>query len=307
LAEGDRVPADAALLSCTNLSIDESLLTGESLPVRKIACDGSAEMGCPGGDDLPFVYSGTLVVQGQGIACAKALGSLSLVKPAIIFGFLTGGALVYWFTGASTQAVVTGANRAVVYIKKNIRLDAASASMEDSKQVVKICTLYAQKGLVNIFAVLFSLALTLPFFNPFFFIGYLTAIVFFGLFQAIFMSNAGGAWDNLKKIVEVESRQKATKLHEATVVGDTVGDPFKDTASVSPNLVIKFTTLLGVLCELSASVHSAIFPKFDGVLVGRRDIRQGVRGNGEGPATLSNGPLKDPRTGRFSALLQGFA
>ncbi len=173
--------------------------------------------------------------------------NLSLVQPTVILGLLMGGSVIYWFTGASTQAVVTGAYRAVVFIKDNIRLDSGAASIEDSKEVVKICTIYAQKGMANIFVVIFCMALALPFFNPFFFIGYLIAIAFFGLFQAIFMANAGGAWDNAKKIVEVELRQKNTPLHAATVVGDTVGDPFKDTSSVSLNPVIKFTTLFGLL------------------------------------------------------------
>src|SRR5690606_18887893 len=172
---------------------------------------------------------------------------LSLVHPEPILGLLMGGAVVYWFTGASTQAVVTGAYRAVVYIKENMKLDAVSASTEASKEVVRICTQYAQRGMVNIFIVVFCFSLALPFFNPFFFIGYLIGIAFFGLFQAIFMANAGGAWDNAKKIVEVELKQKNTSLHAATVVGDTVGDPFKDTSSVSLNPVIKFTTLFGLL------------------------------------------------------------
>ena len=158
-----------------------------------------------------------------------------------------GGAVIYWFTGAATQAVTTGAYRAVVFIKKNINLDKAEASIEDSKEVVKICTQYAQKGMLNIFIVVFFMALALSFFNPYFFIGYLVAIAFFGLYQAIFMANAGGAWDNAKKIVEVDLKEKGTPLHEATVVGDTVGDPFKDTSSVSMNPVIKFTTLFGLL------------------------------------------------------------
>ncbi len=175
------------------------------------------------------------------------VGHLSLVQPEIILGLLTGGAVIYWFTGASTQAVVTGAYRAVVYIKEHMKLDSTTASEEDSKEVVRICTVYAQKGMWNIFIVIFCLALALSFFNPYFFIGYLVAIAFFGLFQAIFMANAGGAWDNAKKIVEVELRQKGTDLHAATVVGDTVGDPFKDTSSVALNPVIKFTTLFGLL------------------------------------------------------------
>jgi K(+)-stimulated pyrophosphate-energized sodium pump len=175
------------------------------------------------------------------------VGALSLVQPEIILGLLMGGSVVYWFTGASTQAVVTGAYRAVVYIKEHMKLDATTASEKDSKEVVRICTVYAQKGMWNIFIVIFCFALALPFFNPYFFIGYLVAIAFFGLFQAIFMANAGGAWDNAKKIVEVDLRQKGTELHAATVVGDTVGDPFKDTSSVALNPVIKFTTLFGLL------------------------------------------------------------
>jgi K(+)-stimulated pyrophosphate-energized sodium pump len=172
---------------------------------------------------------------------------LSLVHPEAIMGLLMGGAVIYWFTGASTQAVVTGAYRAVVYIKENMKLDAATASTEASKEVVKICTQYAQKGMINIFIVIFCFSLALAFFDPFFFIGYLIGMAFFGLFQAIFMANAGGAWDNAKKIVEVELKMKNTPLHAATVVGDTVGDPFKDTSSVSLNPVIKFTTLFGLL------------------------------------------------------------
>ena len=176
-----------------------------------------------------------------------AVGRLSLVMPQIVFGLLMGGAVIYWFTGASIQAVVAGAYSAVVFIKKNIKLDKESASLEDSKRVVAICTHYAQKGLINIFIVVFAFALGLPFINPYFFIGYLIAIAFFGLFQAIFMANAGGAWDNAKKIVEVDLKMKGTPLHAATVVGDTVGDPFKDTSSVAMNPIIKFTTLFGLL------------------------------------------------------------
>ncbi|MGC3957181.1 MAG: sodium-translocating pyrophosphatase [Verrucomicrobiota bacterium] len=175
------------------------------------------------------------------------IAKLSIVNPEIILGLIAGGAVIYWFTGASCQAVVTGAYRAVVYIKENMKLDAATASDKDSKEVVRICTEYAQKGMWNIFIVVFCFALALPFFNPYFFIGYLIGIAFFGLFQAIFMANAGGAWDNAKKIVEVDLRQKGTDLHAATVVGDTVGDPFKDTSSVAMNPVIKFTTLFGLL------------------------------------------------------------
>jgi len=186
-----------------------------------------------------------------------AVAKLSLVQPEVMLGLLMGGSVIYWFTGASTQAVVTGAYRAVVFIKENIRLDAGKASIADSKEVVRICTVYAQKGMINIFVVIFCLALALPFFNPYFFIGYLVAMAFFGLFQAIFMANAGGAWDNAKKIVEVDLKQKGTPLHAATVVGDTVGDPFKDTSSVSLNPVIKFTTLFGLLAvEIAVTMQS---------------------------------------------------
>ena len=177
----------------------------------------------------------------------SVISSLSLVRPEIVLGLLMGGAVIYWFTGAATQAVVTGSYRAVVYIKENMNLDAATASIKDSKEVVKICTIYAQKGMFNIFVAIFCFALSLAFFNPYFFIGYLISIAFFGLYQAIFMANAGGAWDNAKKIVEVDLRAKGTDLHAATVVGDTVGDPFKDTSSVAMNPIIKFTTLFGLL------------------------------------------------------------
>lgn len=177
----------------------------------------------------------------------QVVSRLSLVQPEIILGLLAGGSVIYWFTGASIQAVVTGAYQAVVFIKKNIKLDKKEASIEDSKEVVKICTQYAQKGMINIFIVIFFMTLALSFFNPYFFIGYLIGIAFFGLFQAIFMANAGGCWDNGKKIVEVDLKMKNTPLHEAAVVGDTVGDPFKDTSSVSLNPIIKFTTLFGLL------------------------------------------------------------
>jgi K(+)-stimulated pyrophosphate-energized sodium pump len=177
----------------------------------------------------------------------NVVAKLSLVQPDIILGLIMGGAVIYWFTGASIQAVTTGAYQAVVFIKKNIKLDKKEASIEDSKEVVKICTQYAQKGMINIFIVIFFMTLALSFFNPYFFIGYLIGIAFFGLYQAIFMANAGGCWDNGKKIVEVDLKMKNTPLHEASVVGDTVGDPFKDTSSVSLNPVIKFTTLFGLL------------------------------------------------------------
>ncbi|MCB0711250.1 MAG: sodium-translocating pyrophosphatase [Ignavibacteriae bacterium] len=181
---------------------------------------------------------------------------LSMLHPPFLLGLITGGALIYWFTGASTQAVTTGAYRAVEFIKKNIRLDGVTkASVADSKKVVAICTQYAQKGMFNIFLTVFFSTLAFAFYEPFFFIGYLISIALFGLYQAIFMANAGGAWDNAKKVVEVDLQEKGTDLHAATVVGDTVGDPFKDTSSVAMNPVIKFTTLFGLLAvELAVSM-----------------------------------------------------
>ena len=173
---------------------------------------------------------------------------LSLLHAPFFLGLVTGGAMIYWFTGASTQAVTTGAYRAVEFIKANINLASAEkASVADSKKVVEICTKYAQKGMLNIFIAVFFATLAFAFVEPFFFIGYLISIAIFGLYQAIFMADAGAAWDNAKKIVEVELKQKGTPLHDATVVGDTVGDPFKDTSSVALNPVIKFTTLFGLL------------------------------------------------------------
>jgi K(+)-stimulated pyrophosphate-energized sodium pump len=173
---------------------------------------------------------------------------LSLLHAPFVLGLITGGAIIYWFTGASTQAVTTGAYRAVEFIKANIKLEGVEkASVSDSKKVVQICTQYAQRGMLNIFIAVFFVTLAFAFVEPFFFIGYLISIATFGLYQAIFMANAGGAWDNAKKIVEVELKQKGTELHDATVVGDTVGDPFKDTSSVALNPIIKFTTLFGLL------------------------------------------------------------
>jgi K(+)-stimulated pyrophosphate-energized sodium pump len=184
----------------------------------------------------------------QGLSDQAAISKLSILHPPFLLGLITGGAVIYWFTGASTQAVTTGAYRAVEFIKKNIKLEGATrASVEDSRKVVEICTQYAQKGMFNIFLGVFFSTLAFAFIEPFFFIGYLISIALFGLFQAIFMANAGGAWDNAKKIVEVELKAKGTELHAATVVGDTVGDPFKDTSSVAMNPVIKFTTLFGLL------------------------------------------------------------
>jgi len=184
------------------------------------------------------------------------LEKLSLLHPQFLLGLITGGAVIYWFTGASTQAVTTGAYRAVEFIKANIKLEGVEkASVSDSKKVVEICTRYAQKGMFNIFLTIFFSTLAFAFVEPFFFIGYLISIALFGLFQAIFMANAGAAWDNAKKIVEVELKEKGTALHAATVIGDTVGDPFKDTSSVAMNPVIKFTTLFGLLAvELAVSM-----------------------------------------------------
>jgi K(+)-stimulated pyrophosphate-energized sodium pump len=184
------------------------------------------------------------------------LDKLSMLHPPFLLGLITGGAVIYWFTGASTQAVSTGAYRAVEFIKANIRLEGATnASVEDSKRVVEICTQYAQRGMFNIFLTVFFSTLAFAFLEPYFFIGYLISIALFGLYQAIFMANAGGAWDNAKKVVEVDLKEKGTPLHAATVVGDTVGDPFKDTSSVALNPVIKFTTLFGLLAvELAVTL-----------------------------------------------------
>ena len=193
--------------------------------------------------------------------------SLSLLHAPFVLGLITGGAMIYWFTGASTQAVTTGAYRAVEFIKANIKLEGVEkASVEDSKKVVQICTQYAQKGMFNIFLAVFFGTLAFAFVEPFFFIGYLISIAIFGLYQAIFMANAGGAWDNAKKVVEVELKQKGTPLHDATVVGDTVGDPFKDTSSVAMNPVIKFTTLFGLLAVELAVTLSADKPVLGHVL-----------------------------------------
>ena len=172
---------------------------------------------------------------------------LNLTDPAVILGFITGGAVIYWFSGASMQAVTTGAYRAVEFIKKNMNLDKTEADIEDSKTVVRICTKYAQQGMWNIFAVIFCLTLAFAFFDPNFFVAYLISIAVFGLFQAMYMANAGGAWDNAKKVVEVDLKEKNTDLHAATVIGDTVGDPYKDTSSVALNPIIKFSTLFGML------------------------------------------------------------
>ncbi len=188
------------------------------------------------------------IIMALTVGLTQNVDKLSLLHAPFVLGLITGGGVIYWFTGASTQAVTTGAYRAVEFIKANIKLEGVEkASVSDSKKVVEICTQYAQKGMLNIFIAVFFVTLAFAFVEPFFFIGYLISIATFGLYQAIFMANAGGAWDNAKKIVEVELKQKGTPLHDATVVGDTVGDPFKDTSSVALNPIIKFTTLFGLL------------------------------------------------------------
>jgi K(+)-stimulated pyrophosphate-energized sodium pump len=216
---------------------------------------------------------------------------LSLLHAPFLLGLIAGGSMIYWFTGASTQAVTAGAYRAVEFIKKNIKLEGATkASVTDSKKVVEICTQYAQKGMFNIFLAVFFGTLAFAFVEPYFFIGYLVSIALFGLFQAIFMANAGGAWDNAKKVVEVDLKEKGTELHAATVVGDTVGDPFKDTSSVAMNPVIKFTTLFGLLAvELAVSltrqqgpglttVLSAVFFAVSALFVWRSFYRMRISG-----------------------------
>jgi K(+)-stimulated pyrophosphate-energized sodium pump len=196
----------------------------------------------------------------------SSLGNLSMLHPPFLLGLIMGGAVIYWFTGATTQAVSTGAYRAVEFIKAKINLEnVEKASIADSKKVVEICTKYAQKGMFNIFLTVFFATLAFACLEPFFFIGYLISIALFGLYQAFFMANAGGAWDNAKKVVEVELKEKGTPLHAACVVGDTVGDPFKDTSSVAMNPVIKFTTLFGLLAvELAVTlpVQSSRFLAF---------------------------------------------
>jgi K(+)-stimulated pyrophosphate-energized sodium pump len=201
-----------------------------------------------------------IVVLTRGLT--ENLDRLSLLHPPFLLGLITGGAIIYWFTGASIQAVTTGAYRAVEFIKANIKLEGVTkASVTDSKRVVEICTLYAQRGMFNIFLTVFFATLAFAFLEPYFFVGYLISIALFGLYQAVFMANAGGAWDNAKKIVETELKEKGSALHAATVVGDTVGDPFKDTSSVAMNPVIKFTTLFGLLAvELAVSLTAASGP-----------------------------------------------
>jgi K(+)-stimulated pyrophosphate-energized sodium pump len=198
------------------------------------------------------------------------LEKLSILYPPFLLGLMAGGSIIYWFTGASCQAVTTGAYRAVEFIKKNINLEnVTKASVSDSKKVVEICTQYAQKGMFNMFLAIFFATLAFAFVEPFLFIGYLISIALFGLYQAIFMANAGGAWDNAKKIVETELKQKGTPLHDATVIGDIVGDPFKDTSSVALNPVIKFTTLFGLLAvELAVSLAKEQGPELGRVLAG---------------------------------------
>jgi K(+)-stimulated pyrophosphate-energized sodium pump len=188
-----------------------------------------------------MIFSIILILEKAGLL------HISLTDAPVLLGFICGGAVIYWFCGASMQAVTTGAYRAVEFIKKNMDLTKTEADIEDSKTVVRICTQYAQSGMWNIFIALMSLTLAFAFFDPNFFVAYLISIAIFGLYQAIFMANAGGAWDNAKKLVEVDFKEKNTPVHAATVVGDTVGDPFKDTSSVALNPIIKFSTLFGLL------------------------------------------------------------
>jgi K(+)-stimulated pyrophosphate-energized sodium pump len=208
-----------------------------------------------------------IVVLTEGLQ-PELVRNLSILHAPFLLGLISGGAMIYWFTGASMQAVTTGAYRAVEFIKRHIKLEGVErASVADSKKVVEICTQYAQKGMFNIFLAVFFGTLGFAFLEPYFFIGYLISIALFGLFQAIFMANGGGAWDNAKKIVEVELKEKGTALHAATVVGDTVGDPFKDTSSVAMNPVIKFTTLFGLLAvELGVQLSRDMGPGITYVL-----------------------------------------
>ena len=206
--------------------------------------------------DTTMIFS---IIIGLTDHLSRGIENLSLMHAPFLLGLITGGAVVFWFSGASIQAVTTGANRAVAFIKKSIHLDAGAqrASVEDSRRVVEICTQYAQQGMLTIFLAVFFITLSLAFVEPFLFIGYLVSIAVFGLYQAIYMANAGGAWDNAKKVVEVDLHMKGTALHDASIVGDTVGDPFKDTSSVALNPIIKFTTLFGLLAvELAVSLSA---------------------------------------------------
>jgi len=212
-----------------------------------------------------MVFSIILVLQKHYAELGQTF-SLDLLNPYVLLGLIMGGATVYWFTGASMQAVTTGAYRAVEFIKRNMKLDSAEAAdIEASKTVVRICTDYAQKGMFNIFIVIFTITIAYAFFDPTFFISYLVSIAVVGLFQAVYMANAGGAWDNAKKVVEVELNAKGTELHAATVVGDTVGDPYKDTSSVALNPIIKFTTLFGLLAVEMGVSNPSIAPVVAGV------------------------------------------
>src|SRR4029079_11232378 len=198
------------------------------------------------------MFSSTLLPERPGLL------HLGLTDAPVLLGFICGGAVVFWFSGASMQAVTTGAYRAVEYIKQNMNLNKTEADIEDSKTVVRICTEYAQAGMWNIFIALMTMTLAFAFFNANFFVAYLISIAVFGLFQAIYMANAGGAWDNAKKLVEVDLKEKNTPLHAAAVVGDTVGDPFKDTTSVALNPIIKFSTLFGLLAvEIAVKIKEA--------------------------------------------------
>ncbi|HLL88171.1 MAG TPA: sodium-translocating pyrophosphatase, partial [Tepidisphaeraceae bacterium] len=205
-----------------------------------------------------MILIGTVTLpDGRVVLNTAEAGNLSILHAPFLLGLIAGAGVIYWFSGASCQAVITGAYRAVAFIKRNMHLDGKRASAEDSRKVVAICTKYAQAGMFNIFIATFFLTLAAAFYEPFFFIGFLIGIAVVGLFQAIFMANAGGAWDNAKKIVEVELKMKGTDLHAATVVGDTVGDPFKDTSSVALNPVIKFSTLFGLLAvELAITLRA---------------------------------------------------
>ena len=228
--------------------------------------------------------------------------NLSILHAPFLLGLLSGGAVIYWFSGASCQAVITGAYRAVEYIKRNMKLDgAAKASLADSQKVVQICTQYAQQGMFNIFLTVFFITLAAAFIEPYFFVAFLISLATFGLFQAIFMANAGGAWDNAKKIVEVTLREKGTPLHAATVVGDTVGDPFKDTSSVALNPIIKFSTLFGLLAvELAVAMNpnlrvilAAVFFIIGLCFVYRSFYGMRIKSDSAAPAAAGAGPRKE--------------
>ena len=235
------------------------------------------------------------IIMGLTDGLTTDLQNLSLLHPPFLLGLVMGGAVIFWFTGASIQAVTTGAYRAVEFIRTSIRLDGVTkASEADSRRVVEICTQYAQQGMLTMFLGVFFATLAFAFVEPYFFIGYLISIAIFGLYQAFFMANAGGAWDNAKKIVEIDLHAKGTALHEATIIGDTVGDPYKDTSSVALNPVIKFTTLFGLLAVAALGPARRRRVAHAGRLAGRDLLPRVTRASSTGPSTACGSSRPSP-------------